>query len=168
MQDWKSKLSTLCEGYAPENIFNMDETGLFFRDTNKKSYHLKDVGLAGGERSKERLTVSLCASMTGEKLKPLVIGKSAHPRCFKKIKPEKLPVHYRNNKKAWMTSELMSEWLKMVDRQMKKQGRKILMFLDNAHSHPHLNLENVKLDSSQPTQLPLSSLWTKALFRPSS
>lgn len=115
-----------------------------------------DTELAGGKRSKERITVSLCASMTGEKLKPLVIGKSAHPRCFSKIKPEKLPVIYRNNKKAWMTGELMTEWLRMVDRQMKKQGRNILLFLDNAPAHPDVKLNNVKLVFLPPNTTSLS------------
>lgn len=44
-----------------------------------------------------------------------------------------------------MTSDIMIEWLKSGDRQMKKKGRKILLFLDNAPSHPSVNLENVKL-----------------------
>ena len=35
---------------------------------------------AGGQRSKERLTVALCASVTGEKCVPLVIGKCKKPR----------------------------------------------------------------------------------------
>ncbi|XP_060573116.1 tigger transposable element-derived protein 6-like [Ruditapes philippinarum] len=83
--------------------------------------------------------------MSGEKLKPLVIGKSAKPRCFSRIKPERLPVTYRNNKKAWMTSELMIDWLKSVDRQMKRSGRHILMFLDNAPAHPKVTLDNIKL-----------------------
>jgi hypothetical protein len=43
--------------------------------------------------------------MTGEKIKPLLIGKSRQPRCFQ-IKPETSPVTYRYNKKAWMTSKL--------------------------------------------------------------
>ncbi|XP_052271459.1 tigger transposable element-derived protein 4-like [Dreissena polymorpha] len=143
--DWKEKLPTLCEGYEPMNIFNMDETGLFFRDTTRKSYHFKETELAGGKRSKERITVALCASMTGEKLPPLVIGKSAKPRCFGKIKTEKLPVMYRNNKKAWMNTELMKEWLKSVDQKMRRQGRKVLLFLDNAPSHPKISLQNVKI-----------------------
>ena len=82
---------------------------------------------------------------TGKKLQPLVIGKSAQPWCFKKIKIEKLPVMYRSKRKAWMTTDLMTEWLKKIDKQMKAQGRKILLFLDNAPSHPHLTLHNVKL-----------------------
>ena len=55
----------------------------------------------GGKKSKERMTVLVCANMSGtEKLPLLVIGKSAKPRCFKNYK---VPVDYEANKKAWMT-----------------------------------------------------------------
>ncbi|GFW08040.1 uncharacterized protein TNCV_2978091 [Trichonephila clavipes] len=42
-----------------------------------------------------------------EKITPLVIGKSAKPRCFKGI--NSFPTKYRSNKKAWMTTELFNE-----------------------------------------------------------
>ena len=29
--EWKDALSSLCMGYAPADIFNMDETGYFYR-----------------------------------------------------------------------------------------------------------------------------------------
>lgn len=32
VSDWKSRLPAICEGYRPEDIFNMDETGLFYKD----------------------------------------------------------------------------------------------------------------------------------------
>jgi hypothetical protein len=80
-----------------------------------------------GKRSKERITVALAASLTGEKLKPFVSAKSSNPRCFKNIKAEKLPVHFRDNKKAWMTAELMS--LAFYRGQRHEQDRrKILLF----------------------------------------
>lgn len=79
--EWKKRLPTICENYSPKNIFNMDETGLFFKDT----FHLKNVDCAGGKKSKLRITVALCASMEGEKLQPLVIGKASQPRCLKKL-----------------------------------------------------------------------------------
>ena len=44
-----------------------------------------------------------------------------------------------------MTSALMEDWLKWLDRKMRHQGRKILLFLDNAPSHPAVRLQNVKL-----------------------
>ena len=151
MNEWKEKLPQLCEGYKSENIFNMDETGLFFRDTTRYTFHKKGDDCAGGKRSKERLTVALCASMTGEKLRPLVIGKSEKPRCFKKINVESLPVDYKFNRKAWMNSHLFEIWLKKVNRIMVKKQRNILMFIDNAPSHPStLNLSNVRLQFFPP------------------
>ena len=42
----------------------------------------KNDKCAGGKPSRERLTVSVTASMVGEKLPPLDIGKSANPRVF--------------------------------------------------------------------------------------
>jgi hypothetical protein len=33
INEWKEKLPQLCEGYKPEDIFNMDETGLLFNYT---------------------------------------------------------------------------------------------------------------------------------------
>ena len=65
--DWKSKIPNLCEGYDHGDIFNMDETGLFYKDTTKNTFHLKGQDCAGGKRCKERITVLLCASMLGEK-----------------------------------------------------------------------------------------------------
>lgn len=44
-----------------------------------------------------------------------------------------------------MTGALFEEWLKGVDKQMRRQRRKILLFLDNSPAHPTLHMENVKL-----------------------
>ena len=57
------------------------------------------------------MTVLLTCSAAGEKLKPLLIGKSLKPRCFKGIDKAALPVTYRANRKAWMTSVRFKEWL---------------------------------------------------------
>ncbi|XP_050406602.2 tigger transposable element-derived protein 4, partial [Patella vulgata] len=143
---FKSKVPQLCSGFLPKDIFNMDETGLFYKDGSRKTFHVKGDDCAGGKRSKERLSVALCASLTGEKLKPLVLGRSKKPRCFSKVKDvNKLPVMYRSNKKAWMTAAIFEEWLLSVNKQMRRENRNILLFLDNAPSHPHLELSNVKL-----------------------
>ena len=50
--------------------------------------------------SKERLTIALCASVMGEKLTPLIIGKSAKPRFFKNTSIKSIPLTYLSNKKA--------------------------------------------------------------------
>jgi len=52
-----------------------------------------------------------CSNATGsQKLKLVVIGKSKKPRSFKGTRAENLPVHYFNQKKAWMKQEIFKEW----------------------------------------------------------
>ena len=145
VNDWKSKLPTVCEGYTPQDIFNMDETGLYYRDTPKSTFKVNGEECTGGKRSKERLTIALCASMTGEKLPALVIEKCKKPRCFKNITPKALPVIYTSNKRAWMNSALFQWWLETFNRKMRRQSRNVLLFVDNAPSHPTAELSNVKL-----------------------
>ncbi|GJQ72209.1 hypothetical protein Trydic_g3300 [Trypoxylus dichotomus] len=62
----------------------------------------------------------------------LVIGKSKRTRCFKGVKT--LPVDYESNKEAWVTREILKEWLKKVDDVMKSKGRKILLIISNSFS----------------------------------
>ena len=95
--------------------------------------------------SKERLTVLLACSATGEKMKPLVIGHSLNPRCFHGVDKALLPITYRSNRKAWMTSELFREWLEHLNSKMSAQERNILMFVDNCSAHPDMQLSNMKL-----------------------
>ncbi|XP_069102038.1 tigger transposable element-derived protein 4-like [Argopecten irradians] len=124
----------------------MDETGLIFKDSlSGKSFHEKGKGCNGGKRLKERITVSVCSNVIGEKEQLLVIGMCERPRCFKGIDIASLPVLYRFNKKAWMTSTIFSDWLNRFNRKMKRQGRNVLLFLDNAPTHPKVDLSNVKL-----------------------
>ena len=105
---------------------------------------LKNEKCAGGKLSKERLTVLVTASMTREKSPPLVIGKSANPRCFKNM--TNLPAPYAANSKAWMTSTIFEKWLRKLNFQMRNSTRKIAMVLDYSTAHPNMNgLTNIKL-----------------------
>ena len=143
---WKEKLPTILEGYAPRDIYNMDETGLFFRALPEKSLREKGDSCAGGKKSKDRITASICVNSVGEFEKVLVIGHAQNPHCFKNISSTHLPVSWTWNKKAWMTSQLFEDWIKGFNRRMSRQGRSVILFLDNAPSHPRdLELSHVKL-----------------------
>ena len=85
VEDSKEKLPTLLEGYNPFDIFNMDETGLFFYTTQDKTLHQKSRECSGGKTAKIRLTISLFTNMVGDKEAPLVIWKSLNPRIAKNI-----------------------------------------------------------------------------------
>ena len=69
-------------------------------------------------------------------IKPIVIWKSASPRCFKRINKSQLPVEYYNQDKAWMTGDILDNVLSKLNAKMKKDGRKVLLFMDNAGCHP--------------------------------
>ena len=97
----------------------------------------------GGKLSKERITVFVTASMAGKKLPPLVIGKSANPRCFKNVK--KLPLLYEHNNKAWITSTIFEKWVKKLDLKWEKVKKNCLV-LDNCTDHPNVSgLTNIML-----------------------
>ncbi|XP_039275806.1 tigger transposable element-derived protein 6-like [Nilaparvata lugens] len=84
--EWKKKLIDLTQGFNEDDIYNVDETGLFFKCLPDKTLTFKGDPCSGGKNSKERLTVMLGANASGtHKLKPLIIGKSKKPRCFKHV-----------------------------------------------------------------------------------
>lgn len=142
---FREKLPELIEGYDPKDIANCDETALFFRAIPRKTLHRKGDKCFGGKHSKERITVLLCCFADGSFEKPMVIGKTEKPRCFKNIQKENLPVIWRSNKKAWNTASIMEDWLIQLNKKMKIQNRKILLTMDNATCHPNLRLSNVEL-----------------------
>ena len=84
-------------------------------------------------------------NMSGEdKLDPLIIGKSANPHCFRGIRH--IPTPYHSNTKAWMTSQVWTEWMNKFDSRKWMERRKVALIIDNcrAHSIVH-NLTNVEV-----------------------
>ena len=72
------------------------------------------------QKRKLRLTISLCTSMAGERVKSLSTWKYVNPWCFKNIKKKKLlPVDYFSNKNARMTFGIFETWLKALDWKMR-------------------------------------------------
>lgn len=135
VEEWFKILPDKIAGYEPKNIFNCDETGLFYHLLPSRTLSVKGEPCYGAKKSKERLTILLCTNSDGsEKLTPFVVGKYKNPRCFKNIKT--LPVLYDFNKKAWMTGKIFTEWLMKLDKKMVQEKRKIILFMDQCPSHP--------------------------------
>uniref|UniRef100_A0AAV1UP45 HTH CENPB-type domain-containing protein n=1 Tax=Peronospora matthiolae TaxID=2874970 RepID=A0AAV1UP45_9STRA len=133
-------LKAVVAGYAPRDVYNMDETGLFYSMTPDKTIAQQEV--EGFKKDKTRITVALTANADGsDKLPPVFIGHAKKPRCFERKTAERLGFLYRNNKKVWMTGILFQEWLGDVDKSMKQKDRKILLLMDNAPSHIVADLE---------------------------
>uniref|UniRef100_A0A224Z9W5 Tick transposon n=1 Tax=Rhipicephalus zambeziensis TaxID=60191 RepID=A0A224Z9W5_9ACAR len=136
-----SALPDILKDYASSDIYNADETGLFYELLPKKTLHMKGQACNGGKHSKKRVTLLLCTNMDGsDKRCPLVIGKSLRPRCFKGSRI--LPVKYVANRKSWMTRAIFGDWIKAFDRDMKAQNRKVCLLIDNCSAH---NVDDVEL-----------------------
>ena len=78
MNDWhKNCLTILLKEFKKEQIFNADKTGLFYKCLPNRTHVFKNETCAGGKMSKEKSSVLVAASMAGEKIPLLVIGKAA-------------------------------------------------------------------------------------------
>ena len=140
----ETTLPTLLSKYDLKDIFNADEFGLFYQCLPNKTYHFKGQKCSGGKNSKVRLTGMAAGNAIGEKLLMFVIGKSKTPRCFKHIK--NLPCKYKSQKKSWMDSQILEEWVHKLDRTFRMEGRKIALLIDNCLAHPSVSdLTNVQL-----------------------
>ncbi|XP_017050529.2 tigger transposable element-derived protein 4-like [Drosophila ficusphila] len=146
VSEWLTKIwPILRKDFNDDEIFNADETGLFFKLTPDKTLKFKGEKCTGGKLSKERITVLVAANMSGNFKKPLlVIGKSKRPRCFKNVRY--LPVGYHGNRRAWMTSTIFINWVRGWNAELKKQRKKILLLVDNCPAHPTISdLTNITL-----------------------
>ena len=138
-------LPTILANYSLDNIYNADETGIFFRVLPNKSLIFKGEKCHGGNSNKERITALICSNASGkDKLPLLIIGKSLKPRYFKDS--PKLPVIYRANKKAWMVGKIFEEWVRMLDKRMTLLQRNIALIIDNCAAHPNVDkLKSIKI-----------------------
>jgi hypothetical protein len=122
------------ESYSPRDIFNCDETGLFWKRIPDRS--LSTRSLPGSKKEKARITALFCTHSDGsEKLKPWFIGTAKNPRAFTTtgININNLNIRWKSNSKAWMTSEIFEDWLRWFDASMRH--RKVVLLLDNFSAH---------------------------------
>ena len=94
----------LTNGYSLDQIYNCDETGLYFKMLPGRTMVTVNDEPAGGKKAKERVTINACANASGTiKLPLLLIGKAKNPRCFRGINQSALPVVYKNQKMRGLT-----------------------------------------------------------------
>ncbi|XP_045139357.1 tigger transposable element-derived protein 1-like isoform X2 [Portunus trituberculatus] len=183
------------EGFIPQQVFNCNETGLFWKRMPKRTYiTTEEKSLPGHKPMKDRLTLLLCANASGDnKMKPLLVYHSENPQVFKRFKVQRkqLSVMWRANSKAWVTRQFFTEWINEVFGPSVKKylheknlPLKALLVLDNAPAHPP-GLEDDLLEEFQfikvkflpPNTTPIlqpmnqqvignfKKLYTKALFQ---
>ncbi|XP_036212432.1 tigger transposable element-derived protein 1-like isoform X2 [Myotis myotis] len=135
------------EGFVPQQVFNCDETGLFWKKMPKRTYITQEEkSLPGHKPVKDRLTLLLCGNASGDfKLKPLLVYHSENVRVFGKnnVMKNKWNVMWRANSKAWVTRQFFIEWIHEVFAPSVKKylwekqlPLRALLVMDKAPAHP--------------------------------
>ena len=133
------------EKYTLNQIFNCDETGLYYKLLPEKTLASSfEKSADGRKKQKERVTINACSNMLGTIKLPLqLIGKSKNPRCFKNINRDALPVYYANQSNAWMNTAIFGDWfhdkfVPFVQKKLAELGveKRAVFLLDNCSAHP--------------------------------
>ncbi|MBA0611477.1 hypothetical protein Godav_012165, partial [Gossypium davidsonii] len=133
IEDALPQIRAKLEIFYWKDIYNMDETGLFYR--LQADYSLATKQLEERKKDKESLIVVVCCNGDGSDKVPLwVIGMFANPRCFKHVNIDNLNCHYLAIKKAWMTGLLFQDFVRWFGARM--TGRKVLLIVDNCPAPP--------------------------------
>ena len=99
VEQWMQDLPNRTKNYELQNIFNCNETSIFFKALPKKTLLGPNGQPEGLKQSKESFSLLVCANAIGEKEKFLVIGKAKRPHSFPKYNSNlEQHIMYRSNK----------------------------------------------------------------------
>ncbi|XP_064092986.1 tigger transposable element-derived protein 1-like isoform X2 [Macrobrachium nipponense] len=155
------------KGYRPEQVFNVDDSSLFWKKMPSRTYLMKDEASASGFKAqKDRVTLIMCGNAAGFMLKPGLIYRAANPRALKNKNRNFLPVFWMHNTKAWFNKVLMSNWfIQSFIPQVKEYLKdlcmefKVLLIMDDAGGHPvDLCYEGVQLEFLPANTSPLQPM----------
>jgi len=129
-----AEIRDIVQQYETRDIYNADETALYWKMIPERT--LATAPVQGSKKDKSRITIFPTVNADGShRLDSWVLGKSAVPRCFGRSNNRiaALPIVYRSNQKAWMTSAVFREYLRWFDRQM--TNRNVLLLVDGFSAH---------------------------------
>ena len=97
-------------------IYNADQTGLFFNKLPNRIYvdkAAKDYRGVKQMKSKDRVTLMVATSATGEKIPLFMVGKAKSPECFR-LCDGKPPLPYYHQANAWFDKDVTVHWINRV------------------------------------------------------
>ena len=134
--------------YSPNDIYNGDETALFYKSLSHRTYCFDGDKPAGSAKCKDRLTLLIITNMDGSDHRKLsVIGKSKTPHCLQKkykMQVKDMAVDWYASKNAWMTGEIHHQIMTKLNNKMRLSNRHILYVCDNASSHQVREYSHIK------------------------
>jgi len=151
-----AEIRAALEAYPAERIYNMDETGLFYRCIpNPAEVQAGQRRQARGTKSmeaKDRITLVLACNATGtHKIPVAIIGKAKQPLCFKPLRrPRPLPYFSQTN--AWMDGDHFKSWFETVFlvAVRSRTTHPVDLVSDNCGAHGDLESDQVKFFALPP------------------
>jgi hypothetical protein len=131
-------LAALVATYRPECVYNMDETGLFYRIQPRYTLLApseEPERTRGKKLAKERVSAIICANADGTvKIPVVIVGKAARPTCVAHMT---WPTPYRHQNKAWVDKAICWDWFDsvFVPSVRAVTSEAVLLVLDNAPGH---------------------------------
>ena len=149
LETWKETVlvPTLAR-YSPNDIYNGDETALFYKSLPHRTYCFDGDKPAGSAKRKDRLTLLIITNMDGYDHRKLsVIGKSKTPHCLQKkykMQVKDMAVDWYASKNAWMTGEIHHQIMTKLNNEMRLSNHHILYVCDNTSSHQVREYSHIK------------------------
>ena len=95
LESWNEREREITRGWKPDDVWNIDETGSFWKGLPDTSLNEKGKRCKGGKQAKQRNTWAFFVNAAGEKMDPIVIGEctvahrgqlQTNKECCKQIK----------------------------------------------------------------------------------
>lgn len=184
IKDKIDEIKALTEDYDLDNIYNVDEFGLFFKCLPRRTFLAKSENkkTARGSKkmkAKDRMTGYACTNATGtQKVPTATIGKPKQPRCFtargvgqatNTSKWRGLPLPYFNQKRAWSDSYVMTKWFQDVflpHVRLAHRNAPVLLIMDNCGCHTPRELKQRFHDPTGQVRLATLPPNTTSVFQP--
>ena len=144
--------------YPMKMVYNMDETGLFYRQRPNRTYLLasgdrRNTGGTELQKHKSRVTAVLCVNAYGSHaLPPRYVGKSVSPKCLNDPRFS----HYRNFYSSQLKGSIGSDGFDLSIKWWHKEAEKHnpgpkLLIMDNFGGNSvNANLHGVRIITLPP------------------
>jgi DDE superfamily endonuclease/Fission yeast centromere protein N-terminal domain/Tc5 transposase DNA-binding domain len=131
-EDEMKSLQTVAGEYPEEDIYNMDEAGLFWKMLPSRGLHSVSQP---GVKEKPRVSLVVCVNATGTDRRPIwIIGNYKTPRALQSVCVATMGGRWRWNRKAWINTMIMCEWLQEFYQHI-GITRQVLLTMDNFSAH---------------------------------
>ena len=144
--------------YELKNIYNMDESALFYRMGPRQTYLTddEDRNTTRGtdlQKHKRRVSIVMCTNADGSHIVPVsYIGAAAKPNCFLDSRFAALMDQYWSQSNGWMDNKGFAHWINEWYKRVQENSEgPWLLLMDNCGGHElTIQLDRVRIEFLPP------------------